>query len=676
MFLSTRRSLFQLFVASLVICSFINFNLRAQQTPYQVASPAATPSAASTPAPNNAASEAANNPGATSYRIAYNLSMPRPQSHLFEVNITVDTVQPTEFVDFQMPMWSPGRYAVFNFAANVQEASARGTVGCDNPSEKCIAYELKTIRVDNQTWRVMTRLDENDKNAPPFNKFTFSYKVFGNDLSGTFSQLDSRHALFNGGSIFMYIVGHKPNAVSLRIEPPSNWRIVNGRMTNDNQRDWQFPNYDEMIDTPTEISPDFTIDEFKLDGKTYRVVVHSFGDEGGRRPQLVKDLERIVRAETALWGAPEFDSYTFLIHFANDGRSGDGMEHLTSTNIIEPGALADKETYARTLSTAAHEFFHVWNVKRLRPAELGPWDFTRPVATRGLWIAEGFTNYYGHLMLRRAGIWDEPTLLDRFGGTIDFVENSPGSRVMSAVESSLSAPLIDGAAYAQRTNLANNSISYYPKGEALALTLDLLIRGRTKGARSLDDVMRRAYQEFYIKSSNDSYYLHGRAYTVEEFERVASEAAGFDLSEFFRRYVFGRETPPYDEALASVGLHLIKTPARESFNAGISIDESDPQNPRIAAVRENSPAERAGLMQDDVIISIGKTTVTTAMWRSALNLYKTGDTVPVTVRRNRQTITTELKLDAPDRFEYRLEDTKDLKPEQRALRAAWLKTIS
>jgi predicted metalloprotease with PDZ domain len=159
---------------------------------------------------------------------------------------------------------------------------------------------------------------------------------------------------------------------------------------------------------------------------------------GAKRASLVRDIEKIVRAETAMWGPPEYDAYTFLIHFANDGNSSDGMEHLTSTQIIMPGELASVETYNDTLDTVAHEFFHVWNVKRLRPIELGPWDFTRPANTRGLWIAEGITNYYGHLMQRRAGIWNDRQFLDALIKQIDDVDNSPGSRLMSAELSSQS----------------------------------------------------------------------------------------------------------------------------------------------------------------------------------------------------------------------------------------------
>ena len=198
------------------------------------------------------------------------------------------------------------------------------------------------------------------------------------------------------------------------------------------------------------------------------MVVHSFGEEGGRRPSLVRDIEKIVRAEVAMWGAPEFDTYTFILHFANDDRSSDGMEHLTSTQIIESGDLAEPGTYMSILDGVSHEFFHVWNVKRLRPVELGPWDFTRPVATRGLWIAEGVTNYYGHLMQRRAGIWDDGTLYQTLAAYIGGIENAQGAALMSAENASMSAPFLDREVHAQRTNLKNTSVSYYNKGEGLA----------------------------------------------------------------------------------------------------------------------------------------------------------------------------------------------------------------
>jgi predicted metalloprotease with PDZ domain len=349
------------------------------------------------------------------------------------------------------------------------------------------------------------------------------------------------------------------------------------------------------------------------------------------------------------------------------------MEHLTSTQIIEPGALSDPGTYEDALDTVSHEFFHVWNVKRLRPAELGPWDFTRPANTRGLWVAEGITNYYGHLMLRRAGMWDDARLFERLGGQINSVENSPGSRLMSAEEASLSAPFLDGSTHEQRTNLSNTSISYYSKGEVVGLVLDLLIRGKTHGKASLDDVMRRMYDEFYVRSPNNSYYLRGRGYTGEDFERVASAVAGADLHDFFVRYVRDVEVPPYDEAFAAVGLGLKREASPEPYGAGITLDWQEPQAAKIWNVKNGSAAEDAGLKQGDVIVSVNGEKVTGETWLSALNRHKQGSRVAITIKRDRQTIQTTITLGAPDRYHYSIEEVKDASPEARALRAAWLK---
>ena len=598
-------------------------------------------------------------------QIKYWLAMSQPSSHLFEITIEVGLPADEKMasLDFQMPKWSPGRYAVFDFAKNVQEVRARTAcpagLDCTNP-------DLPVTRVDDQTWR-----PELGNFRSAGRSLMFSYKVFANDLSGTFSQLDARHANFNGGSIFMYVVDHKQYPVTLSISAPKGWRIVNGRTEKKDQSEFQFANWDLMTDTPTEIAPEWTDDTFTVDGKTYHVVVHSMGKEDGNRPVLVRDLEKIVRAQIAMWGPPEFDSYTFLFHFANDGKSGDGMEHLNSTQIIMPGALADKDMLEEALDAAAHEFFHVWNVKRLRPIELGPWDFTRPARTRGLWIAEGITNYYGHLMQRRAGLWNDAKFLTTLAEQITEVENTPGSKLMSAEESSLSAPFIDDAPHAQQTNLANTSVSYYPKGEVVGLTLDLLIRGKTKGKASLDDVMRRMYEEFYLKSPNATYYLRGRGFTAEDFERVVSQVAGTDLSDFFKRYVRGVEPPPYEEAFAQVGLRFIAEP-RQPVSVGVGWDETDEANIKVSSVRAGSPAAAAGLQVGDLITLFGTTRVTPANFLKTLSRFKPGDRLPLAVMREGRRMSLTMTLGAPQLFNYRIEEYRDASAAAKAMRAAWL----
>jgi predicted metalloprotease with PDZ domain len=579
--------------------------------------------------------------------------MPRPVSHLFEVKMDVRIAPPTTFayIDFQIPKWQPGRYAVADFAKNVQEFQAMAG-----------RTPLPSMKIDDQTWRVQTGGNRD---------LTVTYKVFGNDLSGTFAQLDAGHANYNGGEIFMYIAGHKSEPVELRIQPPQGWRVIHGRTARNGELEWRFANYEMLIDNPTEIGPDWTLDEFQADGKTYRVMVHSRGGEGGQRPAFVRDLEKIVRAETAMWGPPDFEQYTFLFHFAADNRSADGMEHLISTQIIEPGTLADGSSYGGALDTAAHEFFHVWNVKRLRPAELGPWDWTRPVHTRNLWIAEGLTNYYGSIMMGRAGLQSDLETLARLQTTISRVENQPGVRLMSAEDSSLAAPFIDGSLHRQRTNLANTSVSYYSKGELIGFVLDLLIRGRTAGRRSLDDVLRNMYDEFYVKSPNATYYLKGRGFTDQDFVRAVSNVVGSDMSGFFTRHVRGVETLPYEEALAHVGLTLAKLPAPRT--AGIVMDPADSANLRLGVLRGDSAAELAGLQQGDILLSIGERSVTRANWRAVLNSHREGERVPVAVRRNGADLRLFLVIGAPETYDFVIEEDPSASSSARELRTRWMR---
>jgi len=377
-----------------------------------------------------------------------------------------------------------------------------------------------------------------------------------------------------------------------------------------------------------------------------------------------------------MWGGPsDFDSYTFLIHFANDGHSSDGMEHLTSTQLIEPGVLSDPATYQSVLDAAAHEYFHVWNVKRLRPIELGPWDFTRPANTRGLWIAEGITNYYGHLMQRRARLWDDAQLLTTLTDQIEDVENSAGSKLISAEESSLLASFLDDAVHAQQTNLGNTTISYYPKGEVVGLTLDLLIRAKTNGTGSLDEVMRRMYHQYYRKSPNATYYLRGRGYTNEDFERMVTEVAGADMSDFFKRYVRGVEPPPYEEAFRNVGLRFAKTP-RSPVTLGVTAADTGSPSFLIGGVRPASPAEAAGLQPGDVITTLGGARFTAENFLRVLARHKPGERVQLTLLRNKRPLTLTVVLAEPAVFDYRIEVMPSAPAAAIALRRAWLSGLS
>jgi predicted metalloprotease with PDZ domain len=242
---------------------------------------------------------------------------------------------------------------------------------------------------------------------------------------------------------------------------------------------------------------------------------------------------------------------------------------------------------------------------------------------------------------------------------------------MSAEESSQSAPFIDDAPHAQLTNLENTAISYYPKGELIGMVMDLLIRGRTKGKSSLDDVMRRMYDEFYVKSPNRSDYLRGLGYQTEDLERVIVDVAGAEFHDFFERHVRSVEVLPYDEAFGYAGLRVVKTQAKEPFHAGLSIEFED-REAIIENVRNGSPAEDAGLSAGDEIVSIGGREVTKA-WLKMLARHKPGDSIPITVKRDRRTIKTNIVLKEAERFEYRIEEDPQVTNDQKTLRSAWLK---
>jgi predicted metalloprotease with PDZ domain len=356
----------------------------------------------------------------------------------------------------------------------------------------------------------------------------------------------------------MYVEGHKQDPVELDITPPDSWRIMNGAVATAGQRHFEFPNYDLLIDTPTEVAPprSLLLDSFVVDSRTYRVMVHHNGAvPEGARARFLRDIERIVRYENTVFGAPPLAEYTFLFNIGFPG--GDGMEHLYSTQIQSSRMWTDTATLLPGISSAAHEYFHVWNVKRVRPAVLGPFDYTREQYEPSLWVAEGWTQYYGQVALRRAGIQDTATFYARMASLIHANLTAPGRKEVSARVASFEAPFWDGAPQAQPVNFENTFFDYYTKGAGIATYLDLFIRYRTGNTRSLDD----AFNNLKARSWNApkaSYYLQGRGYTEDDVERAVSDAAGVSMHDWFDRHVGGTEDMDYDEALGWAGLRLAR----------------------------------------------------------------------------------------------------------------------
>ncbi len=592
--------------------------------------------------------------GPTRLELLYRLDMERPSTHLLEVEITVKQV--TEPVlRFALPAWAPGRYAIYDFAKNVQEFAVAGASG----------QPLPWAQPDKQTWLVQT--------SDCGGTVKVRYKVFANDLTGSFSQFDTSHAAINEASVFMYLAGNKPAPLTLTLHPPEGWKIVSGFSMSLNQTTFQVPNYDILVDTPLEIAPAIWVNDFEEDGKTFRVAVHSYPDpdsDAGNRAALVDGLKKIVHSEMAMMPDPDFSHYTFLFHFDPGLPMGDGMEHLNSTDIIVHGSLSGNGL-SQALETAAHEFFHLWNVKRLRPVGLGPFNYSREVYTRSLWFVEGLTTYYSYINLLRSGVWGEREFLDRTAGEVRALREAPGRKLMSAESSSFHAWFYDRSPQMQETNLANTTISYYNKGALLGMLLDLEIRSATQGGKSLDDVMRLMYRKFY-ESPATTYYLHGRGYTEKDILDAANQVSGVDLAPFFQQYIAGTAPLPYNDVLAKAGLALhIATSPKAPPSLGVLVEPVD-TGVRIFTVRPGGAADRAGLSRDDVLISVDDQSLATDSLANRLSIYPVGTKVLFEVERHEVRQLMYVQLGPPQPDEYSITDLPGATEEQLKIRQGWL----
>ena len=589
-------------------------------------------------------------PASSGLQLEYHLTLGHPNLHLVTVEITARKVAGNS-LDFVMPAWSPGRYAIYDFAKNVQEFAASGAQG----------QALPWRSLDKQTWRVDLR--------QAGGVVKVRYRVFANDLNGSFSQFDPTHANLNGPSVFMYVAGHKPNPLTLAVEAPKDWQLISGFSGSTSERSFQAPNYDRLVDTPLEASAETRLAQFQERGKTIRVAVHSYDDEDTDMSKLLGGLQKIVHVEMALMPEPDCERYTFIFHFAPEISMGDGMEHLNSTQIIVGGSLSNSLDEA--LENAAHEFFHLWNVKRLRPAALGPFDYTREVYTPSLWFAEGVTTYVSYLSLLRSGLWTRQQFLARLSDEIRALEDAPGRMLMSAESSSFHAWFYDRAPQMQETNFANSTISYYNKGALLGMLLDLEIQGRTQGAKSLLDVLSWLYHKFY-EAPQASYYGPGRGYEEQDILEAVNKVTGSDFTAFFENYVRGTAPLPYAAVLAAAGLALrTRVPEGSPPSVGITY-LPDSRGVRVLTVRPGGAADRAGLGRDDLLIAVDDQSLATEDLDKRLRAYLPGAGVPFTVERHGRREIIYLTLDPPAASSYTIEELPGATPQQTAMRNRWL----
>ncbi len=573
--------------------------------------------------------------------IRYTLNFPAPQTHYVEVTATVPTGRRAD-VDLMMAVWTPGSYLVREYARNVESVTASGPDG-------------RTLDVDKSKknhWRIATG------GAPAI---TVKYRVYCREMSVRTNWVETDFALLNGAPTFITLADLSPRPHEVVINPASGWKrsITALPAMGGGDHRYRAPDYDTLVDSPIVIGNPAVYD-FEVDGKKHSLV--DIGEGGvfdGAR--AAKDLEAGVKENRRLWGFLPYDRYVF---FNVITESGGGLEHKNSAMLMTSRwATRTRRAYLGWLESAIHEHFPAWNVKRLRPAELGPFDYENENVTRSLWIAEGFTDYYADLQTERAGLQTRDEYVEGLSNTIDLLQRTPGRLVQSAEMSSFDAWI---KYYRPDENSNNTSISYYTKGTVIAFLLDAKIRKATNGTRSLDDVMRTAYQKF----------SGPKGYTPEQFRAVAEQAAGTSLKTFWDSAVESTSEVDYTEALDTFGLRFKPVPPASADRAkpwlGIST-RIDNGRLVIAQVQRDSPADVAGLNVDDEILAIDDFRVRADRLDNRLEQYKTGDKVTFLVARREQLVRIPLTFGAEPVRGWRLEVIPAATDTQRRMLDAWLK---
>ncbi|MDT5061867.1 MAG: hypothetical protein QOH63_2326 [Acidobacteriota bacterium] len=582
-----------------------------------------------------------NRAGGKQPEISFTVSMSKPYTHLLEVEMRLEDARLPAQVNLVMPVWTPGSYLVREFARHVQDFAAMDAGG----------HALSWQKINKDTWRIETG---------GAHGLRVTYRVYANDLSVRTSDLDDRHAYFNNAALLMYPEGQLKTASTLRVVPFNDWKVATGLPpVPDKPNTFRAENFDVLYDSPVEVS-NFKTVSFEVNGVPHRIVIDGDGNYDTER--MRRDVQKIVETEAAIMGEIPYHDYTFILHAHS--RADGGLEHLNSTSlIVERNSFRPDDKYKSFLALVAHEFFHLWNVKRIRPDALGPFDYTKENYTKLLWVAEGITEYYAPVALRRAGLISESEFLERLSRTIEKVQNAPGRLLMSAEEASFDAWI---KYYRQDENSINSQISYYDKGQLLGLLLDLQIRKASGGAKSLDDVMRYLYAEFYKKNRN---------YTPEDFQRTAELMAGSSLENFFARFVRGREELDYNAALNAVGLQLGKAdqakPPVESTYLGADVAQ-DGERLTIKTVYSGSPAYDQGLNTGDQVLALDNQRVNQQSFLARLAEKRPGDTLNLTLFRDDELRTFTIKLGKRAVADYKIVPVKEPTPEQIRLYRSWV----
>jgi len=567
--------------------------------------------------------------------IEYTVSLNAPQTQTFQVKMLVRNVSsPT--LEVALPVWRQGRYAVLNPAGTVRSVSAGTT------SNRALAIH----KADKTTWKIAT------EGAP---EVVIRYTVYANSLNDRTRHVDDTHAFLSGATVFMYVPNRRSDPVLVRLEAPSNWEIASGLdAASDDARTLLASDYDVLIDSPIEIG----IHEratFDVDGKRHDIVV--WGDVPFDSDRLERDFSKIIRAEAAIFGGLPYERYVFLVHLA-PGLSG-GTEHLNST-IIQMPPHALETQYKVVLSLAAHEMFHTWNVKRLRPAALRNIDLARENYTDLLWLCEGTTSYYDELILVRAGLEEPDLYLKKVTETIYQRRARPGTLVQSLAESSFDAWIKFNN---PNPDDANATVSYYEGGAMASLLLDLEMRRRTHNRASLDTLMRAMYEAFPAS---------GPGFTTENLVETINRLTNSKFDGFFQNYISGAADYPFEELFPVVGLDMIPTFTGARAYAGLIMQELNGACV-VKSVLSDGPAYAAGVNGGDEVVTLnGRKFKAAEINPHFEQTMAPGDTVWLQVMRRNRLRRIDFTLGTKPNPRWELRKVASPSPEQRANYESWL----
>lgn len=566
--------------------------------------------------------------------IAFTVGMSKPWTHLLEVQVSVKWDQMPEALDLKMPVWTPGSYLIREYARHVQDFDVKNSAGA----------KLVWQKSSKNTWTVKTGGAKEIK---------ATYRVYANELTVRTNEVNSEHAFWNNGAALMFVKGQLAAPSTVTVNPYGDWKIATGLpQIAGSANTFRAPNFDVLFDSPFEVS-NFSEFNFVVEGKPHRLVFSGEGNYDG--PEIAADVTKIVEEAYKIFGELPYENYTFIVNL----RGGGGLEHLNSTALqFNRWGFKPQARLTGFLGLVAHEYFHAFNVKRIRPDALGPFDYENENYTRLLWVAEGGTEYYSGLLLLRAGLISPQEYLAGKADAIRRLDALPGRLEQSLEESSFDAWI---KYYRQDENSMNTQISYYDKGELVNMLIDLKIREASKGTKSLDDVMRALYNDFYKKGKN---------YTPADYQRLTEAAAGVPLDDLFSKYVRGTAEVDWNSFLNGIGL-AVNTSGGGKPYLGAELTEAN-GNLTVRAIPAGSPAYEQGLNTGDQIVAVDGYRATNSFLSTWTANKKVGDKIKLTIFRFDKMRDIEITLGADPRKMYSISAVAAPTAEQQTLEKQYL----